>query len=120
LKKNTEDYSTLEERSNQQKEEINQSRTKSLGLEDEVLNLSKKKKKDLEKDLSSVKFDINETKSRNERIVEGLNKKLSDTERELTEQLNSQNQTKTSLETKTKQARDQYSELKKTIRYSSK
>jgi len=43
LKKNTEDYSTLEERSNQKKEEINQSRTKSLGLEDEVLNLSKKK-----------------------------------------------------------------------------
>jgi len=46
-------------------------------------------------------------------LLKVLIKKLSDTERELTEQLNSQNQTKTSLETKTKQARDQYSELKR-------
>lgn len=112
LEKLQEEFHHLDDTGNLTRDEIGQTKLKVSVLDDETQILSKKKS-DLEKDVKSYKFETDETKARYERAQEVANKKLQETEKGLTEQLNQQNQSKNALDAKSKQLRDQYNELKK-------
>jgi myosin heavy chain 9/10/11/14 len=96
------------------REETGEIRTKLIVLEDENIALTKKKT-DFERDISGLKTDLQELKNRNEKTVETLQKKLSDTERDLKDQLAQELSNKESAESAFKSARDQSSDLKRQI-----
>eukprot|EP01080_Neovahlkampfia_damariscottae_P004159 gene4159-7469_t len=98
----------------QVREETGEIRTKLIVLDDENIALNKKKQ-DLERDISTLNFDLSELKNRNERTLENLQKKLNDQERDLKDQLAQEHSNKDSAESAFKSTRDQCSDLKRQI-----